>query len=111
MDKNKIESCFELIKTNKSVFFNFLKAKYPFFHNSNFFFRDFQFGIKNFLEKKGTKISYPEAEALANIVGKYLENEKIFFKINSNTWRVNYPEFVTKVPGDPFDLKIVETQS
>lgn len=105
MDKNKINSCFNLLKAENSIFLNFLKAKFPIFHNSNFFFRDLQYGLMRFLEKKDITVSYPEAGIIAERLGKYFEDEAIFTKINSTTWRLNYPDFVTSVPGDPFDMK------
>jgi len=92
---------FDLIKNDDQVFLKFLKAKYPFFHNSNFFFRDLQFGLQKYLEKKGIKISNKESEELANRLGDYLEEKKIFIRVNLFCWRLNYPEFVTTAPGDP----------
>ena len=68
------------------------------FHNSNFFFRDLQFGIVKFLENKGIKIRFGEAEILAKKIGTLLEQEGIFKKVNQNGWRLNYPEFVMPVP-------------
>ena len=81
---------------------NFLKAKFPVFHNSNFFFRDFQFGIQKFLEKKGVEITYNDAEELANRLSKLFQDRGLFVTVNSRTWKVNFPEFMTKEPGDPF---------
>lgn len=92
---------FDLIKNDDQVFLKYLKAKYPFFHNSNFFFRDLQFGLQKYLEKKGIKISNKEAEELAHRLGDYLEEKNIFIKVNLSGWRLNYPEFVTTAPGDP----------
>ena len=91
----------DLIKSDYKVFLQFLKAKYPVFHNSNFFFRELQFGISKFLEKKGIKVSNGEAEKLALEVGNFFEHEGIFIRINSIGWRINYKEFVTTVSGDP----------
>ncbi|MFO7446157.1 MAG: hypothetical protein R6W90_07300 [Ignavibacteriaceae bacterium] len=91
----------ELLKTNHQVFLNYLKAKFPLFHNSNFFFRDFQYGLKRFLEKKDILVSYAEAEKIAVKLGEYFENEGIFVPVNKLGWKLNYPEFVTTQPGDP----------
>jgi len=98
----KTEKYFDLLKNDETIFLNFLKAKFPVFHNSNFFYRDFQFGIRKFLEKKGIQISYAVAEELANKLANHFQNQGFFIPINSGTWKVNYPEFVTKEPGDPF---------
>ncbi|MCL5027899.1 MAG: hypothetical protein M1480_02645 [Bacteroidetes bacterium] len=88
----------DLISSDYKIFLQFLKAKYPMFHNSNFFFRDLQFGIVKFLENKGIKIQFGEAEILAKRIGTFLEHEGIFIKVNQNGWRLNYPEFVMSVP-------------
>ncbi len=93
---------FEIIKENEKVFLQFLKAKFPLFHNSNFFFRDLQYGIQKYFESQGKKLTIGEAELIAVKTGKYLEEENIFIRINHQGWKVNYPEFVTTVPGDPF---------
>ena len=91
----------DAIKDDHKVFLQFLKAKYPVFHNSNFFFRELQFGTLKYLEKKGIKVSNGQAEELAFELGKFLEKEGIFIRVSDIGWRVNYPEFVTTVPGDP----------
>lgn len=91
-----------LIENEDKVFLNFLKAKYPMFHNSNFFFRDLQYGSMKFLEKKGLKVTIPQSITIADKLGKYFEEKGIFIKVNKLGWRVNYPDFVTAAPGDPF---------
>ncbi len=96
------EKYIEIIKRDKKVFLQFLKAKFPFFHNSNFFFRDLQYGIQMYFGSKGIKITLAVSEELAIEVGKYLEVENIFVTVNQHGWRINYPEFVTTVSGDPF---------
>jgi hypothetical protein len=90
-----------LIKKDYKIFLQFLKAKYPMFHNSNFFFRELQFGAVKYLGNKGIKISNGQAEELAKAVGSFLEQEGIFVRVNNHGWRINYKEFVTTVPGDP----------
>ena len=99
--KQKLEKYLESLKKDYSVFLNYLKAKFPLFHNSNFFFRDLHFGVKSYLEKKGIYVSYAEAEELAKKLAEFLEEKEIFILVNENSWRINYPEFVTAVPGDP----------
>ena len=98
---DKYSSNLEMLKSNDSILLSFLKAKFPMFHNSNFFFRDLQYGIRSFLKNKEIKSSYQEAENFASDIAKYFEEKGIFTKINSQGWRVNYPEFATKEPGDP----------
>ncbi len=99
--KPKLQKYYEQIKIDHVVFLNFLKATFPVFHNSNFFFRDFHYGVRKYLEKKGNKISYSDSEEIARELGKYFEGEGIFVKIDAQSWKVNYPEFVTTEPGDP----------
>ncbi len=90
-----MEKHLSLLKNDKDIFLRYLKEKYPVFHNSNVFFRDFHYGIKRFLEMKEIEINYAEAEKLAHVFGSTLENEGIFIKVNSLGWKLNYPEFTT----------------
>jgi hypothetical protein len=99
---DKFQTYLELLKNNNMELLNYLRAKFPVFHNSNFFFRDFQYGIRSFLEKKEIKASYQMAERLANDMAKYFETQNIFVKINHQGWKINFPEFATTKPGDPF---------
>ena len=98
----KTSKYLDLLNMNEEILLNFLRAKFPIFHNSNFFFRDLQYGIKNFLEKKDIFVSYKQADELAIEIAKHFENKQIFTKINEKAWTVKYPEFVTTEPGDPF---------
>ncbi len=101
MKKEILDNQFEQIKNDPVIFLNYLKANYPIFHNSNFFFRDLQYGLRKYLEKKNIVISYLESEELTKKLTGYLEGKNILVKISNSTWKVNYPEFVTQVPGDP----------
>ena len=98
---NKLSKDFDILKNDYLVFLNYLRAKFPLFHNSNFFFRDFQYGLKRFLEKKEIQVTYPEAEILARDLGKHFEQIGIFIPVNKLGWKLNYPDFVTTKPGDP----------
>jgi hypothetical protein len=100
--KKSLENHLTQIKNDEQVFINYLKSRFPVFHNSNFFFRDFHYGVRSYFEKKGIKLSYTDAEHIADEFAKYLEEKKIFVKIGNKTWRVDFPEFLTAVPGDPF---------
>jgi len=99
---DKYQKYLQLLKNNETELLNYLKAKFPVFHNSNFFFRDFQYGIRSFLEKKEIKSSYQMAEKLAEEMAKHFEAQNMFVKINHQTWKINKLEFVTTEPGDPF---------
>lgn len=102
MGRNDLNKLFENLTNDLRIFLEFLKAKFPVFHNSNFFLRDLQFGIKSFFEKKGINLSYSESETLARMTAEFLEKESIFVKTSHQGWKVNYPEFETSEPGDPF---------
>lgn len=101
MLRGKMNDYFNLLKVEDKQFLNFLKARYPLFHKSNFFYRDFQYGIRKYLELKGIDVSYADSDELAKELASYFEKEGIFIPVNSQGWTINYPEFVTTVPGDP----------
>ncbi len=76
--------------SNQSIFFNFMKEKYKVYQNSNIFFRDIQYAIKSFLEKKDKKIKYAEAEKLAQEFITQMENDGQLKKMSNNAWKVNF---------------------
>ncbi len=86
------------LKNEKKLLLNFYKANYPVYHNSNLFFRDFQYSIKRFLEMKNYKTKYPEAESLTKEMGTFFESEGIFQKVNLIAWKLCFPEFQTGAP-------------
>ena len=71
----------------------FLRSKFPLYHQSNFFFRDVQYGIQSLLERKGMKTGYTDAEMIAREFVQKLEKERIFLPVDRQTWVVNYPEY------------------
>ncbi len=101
MLRGKLIEYYSQLKNEDKQFLSFLKAKYPLFHKSNFFYRDFQYGVRKYLELKDIDISYAEADKLARELSAYFEEKEIFIPVGSQAWTVNYPEFVTTVPGDP----------
>ena len=102
MKQRDLSKHLELIKLKEESFLAFLKAKFPMFHNSNFFYRDLQYGIRSFMEKKDIIINYAEADRLAQTLSKHFEEKSIFIRINKTGWKLNYPAFATTEPGDPF---------
>ncbi len=102
MNKKNITELFNELKNENQIFLNYLRAKFPLFHNSNFFHADFEYGIIGFLEKKGIFINYKEAKELSTLLAGFYEKSGVLVKINNQTWRVNYPDFTTTKPGDPF---------
>ncbi len=79
----------------------YLKARFPMYHQSNFFFRDIQYGLDQMLREKGYHLSYTEAEGAARVFTGELEKQGIFKRIDQQTWLVNYPEFATPVKKQP----------
>ncbi|HEX9252579.1 MAG TPA: hypothetical protein VF870_10070 [Ignavibacteriaceae bacterium] len=103
MSKN-ISKLFDDLKNESEIFLSYLKAKFPVFHNSNLFSRDFQYGLKSYLEKKGIKITDSNLVNLSKQFSSYYETEGILIKTSDQGWKLNYPEFVTTKPGDPFSF-------
>jgi hypothetical protein len=101
MGKKDFSNNLELLKREDDSFLGFLKAKYPMFHNSNFFYRDLQYGVLSFMQKKGIEVTYTEAGRLADAISEEFENTGIFVRMNKIGWKINYPEFTTTEPGDP----------
>ncbi len=81
------------VLNNQAEFLRFLKSRYPVYHLSNFFFRDLQYGVAEYLGKKGVDVKYGEAERIAREIGGALERQNIFRKINPQGWVIHYPEF------------------
>jgi DNA-directed RNA polymerase delta subunit len=102
MKNLSLNSLLLFLTNNRSDFFNYLKSKFPLFHNSNFFFRDLHYGIKSFFEKKGIILSYSDSEKLALLFSDKLIEQNIFLRISDNTWKLNDLNYVTKEAGDPF---------
>jgi hypothetical protein len=104
MSKNNIANLFADLKNENQIFLSYLKAKFPLFHNSNFFSRDFQYGLKSFFEKKNIHLTERELIDLSKQFSDYYETQGIFVRTSTQGWKLNYPEFVTQKPGDPFSF-------
>ena len=83
----------EYVLNNEKEVLLFLKSHYPMYHLSNFFFRDVQYGIQTMFERRGEKLSYIDSERIAQAFVEKLEKEKIFNRIDRQSWVVNYPEY------------------
>lgn len=103
MARNDIQKLFTELISDINILLEYLRAKFPIFHNSNFFFRDLQFGIISFFQKKEIILSYSESEEIAKLVADYLQKEGIFIPTSKQSWKVNFPKFETSKPGDPFN--------
>jgi hypothetical protein len=100
-DGAKIMKENSILQNEYVLFLNYCRAKFPIFHNSKVFIKDLQYAVMKYLEKKGEKVSLPEAEALTDKLIIYLEGLGILVKINEAGWKLNYPEFLTQKIGDP----------
>lgn len=74
----------------KEIFFNFMKEKYPIFFNSNIFYRDIQYAIKSFFEKRNSKINFSSLEIISKELVKHLESSGELVPLNNITWKVNF---------------------
>lgn len=83
------------ILEHRTEVLTFLKSRFPLFHLSNIFFRDIQYGIQLFLERKGIKAGYPESEQIAHEFVSALEREGVLVAIDRQSWALHYPEFRT----------------
>lgn len=78
------------LTSNKSIFFKFMKEKYRLYLNSNIFFRDIQYAIKSYFEKKDIRIKYSQAEKVAYDFIHKLEDTGELKKMSDNAWKVNF---------------------
>ena len=78
------------LTSNKIIFFNFMKEKYRIYLNSNIFFRDIQYAIKSYFEKKDIRIKYSQAEKVAYEFIHKLEDSGELKKMSNNAWKVNF---------------------
>ncbi len=83
------------LEDNQSVFFNFMKEKYPVFFNSNIFFRDVQYAIKYYFKNKGTDLTYPETEEICKEFLNSLIRKGILTKLDNKSFKVNFKQEVS----------------
>jgi hypothetical protein len=48
------------------------------------------------------KVNYADSEQLAREFSEFLESKGILVKVNDLGWKLNYTDFTTVKPGDPF---------
>lgn len=75
---------------NEEIFLNYMNERYPIFWNSNIFFRDVQYAVRDYFKIKDTKLSYTEAEKLASLFIDHLVTQGKLLKIDFQTWKVNF---------------------
>ncbi|GBD92237.1 hypothetical protein BMS3Abin04_02972 [bacterium BMS3Abin04] len=88
--KTSIQNELKLLKTEETIFLNFMSENYHIFFNSNIFLKDIQYAVKHFFELKGNSLNYTQVENLTNQFIEHLEKENKLFKIDHKTWKVNF---------------------
>lgn len=83
----------KLLMENTKELLNFMKPRYRLYHLSNVFFRDMHYGVMSYLELRGVKYKYDEAEQLTRKWTGSLEQSNILKPVNKGAWMLNYPEF------------------
>ena len=76
--------------SQKDIFLNFMKEKYPVHNNSNIFLRDIQYAVKSFLEKKNKKVKFAETAKITEVFIEQLSEKGILKKISANSWKLNF---------------------
>jgi hypothetical protein len=102
MNQEKKDKLFNQIKTDEEIFLGYLRSKFPFFHKANFFFRDLEYGLKSYLEKRSIIISSADNLELTTKLASHFEEKGYLKSVNNGVWMINMPQFVTTKPGDPF---------
>lgn len=83
----------QILKNEEAIFLKYFKSRFPMFHNSNVFFRDFQFAVHAFFKLKEKNLSYSEAERITRDFASALETAGVLIPLSKMNWRLNYPEF------------------
>lgn len=93
-----METKLNQLLANEDEFFRFMREKYPIHFNSNIFLRDIQYAVFTYFNLKGEKIKTPQAEELAILFTKSLEEKGKLVMLSHNTWKVNFivEDFVKK---------------
>ncbi len=83
----------QIIIENHKEFLKYLKSKFPLYHESNVFFRDFHYGVMNYLVAFKKKLKYSDGEEVTRgVIGEF-EKRGLLKKVDKQTWLLNYPEF------------------
>lgn len=80
----------EDLLSNRTVFFNFMKEKYPLYYNSNIFFRDIQYAIISYYQKKDITVKRYDAEKVTQKFVSELEKRDDLRRMSNNSWKVNF---------------------
>jgi hypothetical protein len=90
------------VKFYPERFFEYMRDnRYPVFHKSPVFLRDFQYGLWRFLQENQTKVPYADMERIAAEVIEEFTARGILKTINRQTFELNMPEFIAVAPSLP----------
>jgi hypothetical protein len=95
----------QIITNSPIEFLNFLREKVPLFHQSNVFYRDFMYGVIDYLDKRNISLTFSQAEAITQEVIGNFEKRNMLRKVNPQGWVLNYPEFTTPKTQPPAPQK------
>lgn len=84
------------IKNNIEDFLDYMKASgYPVFHDSNIFFRDFEYAVRDYIRSATSKdIGTRKAATYANEIVAVLEERKLMIRRSGNTWTLKMEKFL-----------------
>lgn len=97
--KNKID--ISVLTEEPETLLNFMREmRKPVFHNSNVFFRDIQYSIRDFFEaEEGKSITIPEAERLAaEVIAAFME-QGVLRQVNVQSFVLNHTGYITPKEG------------
>ncbi|MGA9119606.1 MAG: hypothetical protein WB699_09580 [Bacteroidota bacterium] len=80
---------------DKMQVLEYLRTRYPMFHQSNIFYRDVEYGIQSLLRAHNVQVPLRKAGTIAREFIKSMETEKVFLPVDRQTWTLNYPAFQT----------------
>ncbi len=80
----------EHLLANEEIFLSYMNERYPIFWNSNIFFRDVQYAIRDYFKIKDALLSYTDAEKLASLFIDHLVTQGKLLKIDFQTWKVDF---------------------
>lgn len=96
----------DFILSNRKEFLKYMKSRFPLYHKSNVFLQDFYYGILQFLKEKGKKVNFGLVVEIFPKIIEHFEKEKIFKKIDSRTWMLDYIEYLTPRPNEKINIEI-----
>jgi len=92
---------FQAASDEMTGYLEFLKSKFPIFHQSNVFYRDLRYGLKYYLQSKGKKMADAELENALKALINQMVAASVLKPVSDGVWTLNYPTYRTKASGKP----------